>query len=209
MCHGDGHFYCMGCAQVGNARRSRYDLPDLPGHHQKSVNERARGDRRRRPLRKERARRGIRRCEDHTRRHHEIHRSGRLPLSDRQMTVCSGWMLSPTHPKQTSSRPKQRTVLSSVAQWRDPCISSLFLSLYRATPCLQLWVSPGDALWSRCTPCQRRHIYLFDTCQPPGLLSVAAIRLFQHPLYVRHATDPNDPNRIQTIPTFLSHLRPK
>ncbi len=38
------------------------------------------------------------------------------------------------NPKQTSSRPKQRTVLSSVAQWRDPCISSLFLSLYRSTP---------------------------------------------------------------------------
>src|SRR5258708_31928282 len=35
---------------------------------------------------------------------------------------------------QTSSRPERRTVLSSVAQWRDPCISSLFLSLHRATP---------------------------------------------------------------------------
>jgi len=45
-----------------------------------------------------------------------------------------------SYPKQTSSRPKQRTVLSSVAQWRDPCISSLFL--YRPTPRLSLWVSP-------------------------------------------------------------------
>src|SRR6266536_2371937 len=36
---------------------------------------------------------------------------------------CCSFSFNP--PKQTSSRPEQRTVVSSAAQWRDPCISVL------------------------------------------------------------------------------------
>src|SRR6185437_2902328 len=36
------------------------------------------------------------------------------------------------HHKDTSSRPKQWTVLSSVAQWRDPCISPLSLFVFKS-----------------------------------------------------------------------------